>query len=349
MKKLYLVIIMFFIMGSFEAKSEGMMFIEDEDSNKWDVYYVYYNDAKLYKAPGKMSFPKIISVLFAGHNEYTQVPVREVSDFYFRIRFAFFKDKVEPVSKIKFKDGRIMGVTKINISFKNVNIPGKSFKVKDGESTKIINVTKTDIRAIRLKSRHTGGAPEGSSESSESSKSPVLPRSSESLGPSKSSRSSEPSGISQSSESSRSSGSSVLPKQKEGMKRVKYPKGTMIIEEDSYAEKIYFIIDGKVKVYKRIKGEKTELGIMGLDDFFGEMSLFLRGKSNVSVETIEDCEMLVGDKGDFVNTMKYNPDKLIHFIAKMTKRLAASEEIISKSKGPVNGFKATHLLPYTEK
>ncbi len=131
------------------------------------------------------------------------------------------------------------------------------------------------------------------------------------------------------------------------MKKAKYTKETVIIEEDSAGEEIYFITSGRVKIFKIIEGEKVELGILGPKEFFGEMSMFLQHKRSASVEAIEDCEMIVGNKEDFVNAIKENPNKAIHIISTMAQRLQSAHKIISGLQGQVKGFEVL-LTPFEE-
>ncbi len=129
------------------------------------------------------------------------------------------------------------------------------------------------------------------------------------------------------------------------MKKVNYSKGTVILKEDTAGEEIYFITSGKVKVFKIIEGEKVELGILGPKEFFGEMSMFLQHKRSASVEAIEDCEMIVGNKEDFINAIKENPNKAIHIISTMAQRLQSAHKIISGQEGQIKGFEVL-LTPF---
>ena len=129
------------------------------------------------------------------------------------------------------------------------------------------------------------------------------------------------------------------------MKRTKYPKGTMILEENSEGEDIFFIVTGKVNIFKTINDEKVDLAVLGEKDFFGEMSMFLQHKRSASVEALEDCEIIVGNKQEFINAIKENPNKAIRIISTMAKRLQAAHKFISSLEGQVKGFKIL-LTPF---
>jgi hypothetical protein len=75
--------------------------------------------------------------------------------------------------------------------------------------------------------------------------------------------------------------------------------GTVIILEGEKANKVYLIIEGKVKVYKKDRsGFETELATIEKGNIFGEMALFDKGVRSACVKTIEPSKFLIfnGDK-----------------------------------------------------
>lgn len=131
------------------------------------------------------------------------------------------------------------------------------------------------------------------------------------------------------------------------MRKVKYSKGDIILKEDSIGDAIYFIVSGKVKVYKAIEGEEVELGVLGTKDFFGEMSMFLQNKRSASVQALEDTEILLGSKNEFIETIKKNPNKAILVISTLVKRIKKGHDIICDLEGQVKGFEVL-LSPFEE-
>ncbi len=131
------------------------------------------------------------------------------------------------------------------------------------------------------------------------------------------------------------------------MKKVQYSKGDVILKEDSTGDEIYFIISGKVKVYKTIEGEEVELGVLKGNDFFGEMSMFLQNKRSASVQALEDTEILVGNKNTFIEAIKKNPNKAVLVISTLVKRIKKAHDIICRLEGQVKGFEVL-LSPFEE-
>jgi len=73
----------------------------------------------------------------------------------------------------------------------------------------------------------------------------------------------------------------------------------VICYEGDKADKVYIILDGKVKVYKKDSNDnETELATIEKGNMFGEMALFDKGIRSASVRSIEPCQLLIieGDK-----------------------------------------------------
>jgi L-2,4-diaminobutyrate decarboxylase len=86
-----------------------------------------------------------------------------------------------------------------------------------------------------------------------------------------------------------------------GCKTVSIPAGKVICNEGDKADKVYLILDGKVKVYKDDKqGHETELAILEKGNMFGEMALFDKGFRSASVKSIDTCQLLIFDGDKFL-------------------------------------------------
>jgi hypothetical protein len=69
---------------------------------------------------------------------------------------------------------------------------------------------------------------------------------------------------------------------------------TVLISEGDIADKVYLIIDGKVKVYKKdSNGIETELATIEKGNIFGEMALFDKGLRSACVKTIVPSKFLI--------------------------------------------------------
>lgn len=75
--------------------------------------------------------------------------------------------------------------------------------------------------------------------------------------------------------------------------------GRLICAEGEGADKVYVILEGKVKVYKKDEeGNEMEIATLDKGSMFGEMALFDKGVRSASVKTVEPSKLLIfeGDK-----------------------------------------------------
>ena len=80
--------------------------------------------------------------------------------------------------------------------------------------------------------------------------------------------------------------------------------GNIICAEGEIADKVYLILDGKVKVFKKDgNGNETELATIEKGNLFGEMALFDKGFRCASVRTIEPCQFLIFEGNKFLELL----------------------------------------------
>ena len=59
------------------------------------------------------------------------------------------------------------------------------------------------------------------------------------------------------------------------MDTVTFPKGTTIFDEGEPGDRLYIIVDGKIKLARHAPdGRENLLSVMGPSDMFGELSIF---------------------------------------------------------------------------
>lgn len=86
------------------------------------------------------------------------------------------------------------------------------------------------------------------------------------------------------------------------------PKNTPIYVERMLGESFYIIKSGAVQISKNIRGMgDKEVFILKAGDFFGELALLDGGARPVSARTVEDTELLIIDRDDFVKLMEKEP------------------------------------------
>lgn len=88
-----------------------------------------------------------------------------------------------------------------------------------------------------------------------------------------------------------------------------YPKNTVIINEDDYADSMYVILAGRVKVYCSDKnGKEYIMNTMEPGEYFGELALLDDEKRSASVRTLEKATFLVIYKQDFNQFLDLYPN-----------------------------------------
>lgn len=90
-------------------------------------------------------------------------------------------------------------------------------------------------------------------------------------------------------------------------RHITYKTGRILIDEGIVNDKIIFIIQGLVKIYKITKnGKEIFLAVEKANDFLGVMNLYDK-PSRATVETIQPTEALIFHKKDLLALLQTNP------------------------------------------
>ena len=113
------------------------------------------------------------------------------------------------------------------------------------------------------------------------------------------------------------------------LKEETFSAGTVIFNEKTRGERLYLILEGKVKISKVTKsGMETQLAILGKDNFFGEMELIEDQERSARTTALEHT-VVAGIAGhDFDNLIKTNHIVTLNLLKAISKRLRATDEII---------------------
>ena len=86
-----------------------------------------------------------------------------------------------------------------------------------------------------------------------------------------------------------------------------YPKGSMIILEEEYGDKIFVIKKGTVKITRvNDEGKEVILALLGSSDIFGEMAILDGEVRSANALAQENCELLTFTSDDFINLLENN-------------------------------------------
>ncbi len=107
--------------------------------------------------------------------------------------------------------------------------------------------------------------------------------------------------------------------------RQEYNKESVILSEHETGSTFFIVIKGKVKL-SRISEDGNEVILTTLSDseFFGEMSLLDGSSRSVTVTAIEDSELLIIQRKEFINLLHSDPDISIALVVELTQKLRAA-------------------------
>lgn len=110
-----------------------------------------------------------------------------------------------------------------------------------------------------------------------------------------------------------------------------FTKNCMVFEEGEKRDTLYIVLKGRVKVclYDE-EGREYILDMIGEDGLFGELSLFEELSGFANVATIEDSELLMIRRKDFMKLIMENPDFALTMIKELSKRLRTANEKLKR-------------------
>ncbi len=98
--------------------------------------------------------------------------------------------------------------------------------------------------------------------------------------------------------------------------------GDVIVQEGAEGVGFFLITSGKVSVTK----EGHELGVIGPDQFFGEMALLDNYRRSATVTATEPTKCLAMLRSDFVAELRSNADLTVEMLVLMSRRVREVDE-----------------------
>ncbi|MFA3783118.1 Crp/Fnr family transcriptional regulator [Melioribacteraceae bacterium 4301-Me] len=128
--------------------------------------------------------------------------------------------------------------------------------------------------------------------------------------------------------------------------RKNYNKDSIILQEDEVGTAMFLIIKGKVKVSRQsTDGKEVILTILSDSDFFGEMAILDGLTRSATVTAIENTELFIIQRNDFLNLLKGHPEISIALLQELTQRLRNADiKIKALSLKDAEGKVATVIL-----
>lgn len=108
-----------------------------------------------------------------------------------------------------------------------------------------------------------------------------------------------------------------------------YPRGSVILFEDDPGEALFIVRDGRVKVVLvGDDGREVILGVLGVGDHFGELSLIDDQPRSAHVIAMEDASLLVLRREDFRRRVEETPAVAWSLMQEMSRRLRSADDKI---------------------
>ncbi len=130
-----------------------------------------------------------------------------------------------------------------------------------------------------------------------------------------------------------------------GSKRF-YKKDSVVLLEEDAGSALFIIVEGKVKVSRTsADGREVILSILTDSDFFGEMALLDGQARSATVTAIEDTELFIIQRNQFLDLLQEHPEIAISLLQELTGRLRQADiKIKALSLKDAEGKVATVIL-----
>lgn len=108
-----------------------------------------------------------------------------------------------------------------------------------------------------------------------------------------------------------------------------YPKGSVILFEDDPGDSLFVVRQGRVKVVLIGEdGREVILGVLGVGEHFGELSLIDDRPRSAHVIAMDDAHLLVLRREDFRKRVESSPAVAWSVLTELSRRLRAADEKI---------------------
>ena len=108
-----------------------------------------------------------------------------------------------------------------------------------------------------------------------------------------------------------------------------FPKGSVILFEDDPGDSLFVVREGRVKVVLVAEdGREVILGILGVGEHFGELSLIDDQPRSAHVVAMEESTLLVLRREDFRRRVEQNPAVAWALLMELSRRLRRADDKI---------------------
>ena len=110
----------------------------------------------------------------------------------------------------------------------------------------------------------------------------------------------------------------------------KVPRGHVVFREGDAGDRLFVVLDGKVKIYRSAAdGRENLLAVLGAGDMFGELSLFDPGPRTASVSAVTQSRLASLDHDDLRPFLLERPAVAAQLLQALAQRLRRTNESLA--------------------
>src|SRR3954447_18465358 len=114
------------------------------------------------------------------------------------------------------------------------------------------------------------------------------------------------------------------------MAQTEIPRGQVLFHEGDPGDRLYVIIEGKVKLGRASgAGRENLLAILGPGEMFGELSLFDPGPRNATATAVAESQLLGLGTEELHAWLNGRPDVALQLLAALARRLRRTNEALA--------------------
>ena len=114
------------------------------------------------------------------------------------------------------------------------------------------------------------------------------------------------------------------------MREERMERGEVIFHEDDDGDRLYVVLDGKVKIYRTSPdGRENMLAVLGPGDMFGELSLFDPGPRSATVTAVTDATFSSLSHEDLLRWLEGRPVVARGLLAQLAGRLRKANDVVA--------------------
>src|SRR5215813_11690909 len=107
------------------------------------------------------------------------------------------------------------------------------------------------------------------------------------------------------------------------------PSKTLLFRQGDAGDSLYLIENGRIRIsIKDEDGTDVILAELAQGDFFGEMALIDGKQRSADANVLEDAQLAVLSRLDFLSFIRNNPDVAIAMLSAVTHRLRRTDELL---------------------